>query len=167
MQKYYARHRTLHSVWVCVYAVSRKGKFFKDRKQTSGCLKLEVGVRIMCKWVPRNFLEWWKCSQTTGGNGCTVLWYINYISVLGGESRIANDTNVSTLPVLVEASGSLAKFWDLLKLAKNILNRLFKTVVQTYHFSRSRVKFEHCTCLTRRPPGSNILQLNTQQKRRV
>ncbi|KAM9742321.1 uncharacterized protein ACBT57_013052 [Dama dama] len=31
---------------------------------------------------------------------------------------------------------------------------------------RSHVKFEHCTCLTRRPPGSIILQLNTQQKRR-
>ena len=29
----------------------------KDRKQTRGCLKLEVGVRIMCKWAPGIFLE--------------------------------------------------------------------------------------------------------------
>ena len=84
-----------------------------------------------------------------------------------GGNRIANDTNVSTLPVLVEASGSLTKFWDLLKLIKNILNRLFKIVLQTYHFSGSRLKFEHCICLNKKPPGSITLQLNTQQKRRL
>ena len=80
---------------------------------------------------------------------------------------IANDTKVSTLPVLVEASGFLTKFRDLLKLIKNILNRLFKIVLQTYHFSGSCLKFEHCTCLNKKPPGSITLQLNTQQKRRL
>ena len=149
---------------LCICSVQKR-QIPKDRKQTSGCLKLEGGVRIMCKWAPGIFLEWWECSQTTGGIGCTVLWYINCINI-GGKNKIANDTNVSTLPVL-EASGSLTKFWDLLKLIKNILNRIFKTLLQTYHFSRSRLKFEHCTYLNKRPPGSTTLRLNTQQKRRL
>ena len=124
----------------------QKRQIYRDRKQVSGCLKLGVGQTINCKWASGNFLEWWKYSQIRGGNSCTVLWYINYISIklLGKKKpRIANDSNVSILPVLAEASGSFTKFWDLLKLIKNILNRLLKNVLQTYHFSRSCLKFDN------------------------
>lgn len=124
----------------------QKRQIYRHTKQSSGCLRLGVGVGISSKWAPGNFVEWWKSSQTGCGDGCTMLWYINYILIKLLKNQKQMELlaiQLCVLPILAEAFGFLFFTSFLrLKLIKNILSRVLKDVLQTYRSFRSCLKFD-------------------------
>ena len=124
----------------------QKRQIYRHTKQSSGCLRLGVGVGISGKWAPGNFVEWWKSSQTGCGDGCTMLWYINYILIKLLKNQKQMELlaiQLCVLPILAETFGFLFFTSFLrLKLIKNILSRVLKDVLQTYRSFRSCLKFD-------------------------